>query len=73
MDRYLRQGSFDTTAEGMTYFQVAMHLTDEEAGQFRLDLLELIGRASAAEPGPGRRRRLLGAAFIPDPKGEAAE
>jgi hypothetical protein len=68
MDRYLQQETYDTTAEGMTYFQVAMHLTDEEARQFRLDLLEFVGRAGAAEPGPGRRRRVLGAAFIPDPQ-----
>jgi len=72
MDRYLRQETYDTTAEGMTYFQVALHLTDEEARQFRLDLLELVNRASA-EPGPGRRRRMLGAAFIPDAKVEEGE
>jgi DNA-binding transcriptional ArsR family regulator len=68
MDAYLRQPAYDTTAEGMTYFQVAMHLTDAEARQFRLDLLDLVGRAGAAGPGPGRRRRLLGAAFLPDPR-----
>jgi DNA-binding transcriptional ArsR family regulator len=73
MDRYLRQESYDTTAEGMTYFQVAIHLTDAEARQFRLDLLELIGQAGAADPGPGRRRRLLGAAFIPDPQAQEPE
>jgi Helix-turn-helix domain len=72
MDRYLRQESYDTTAEGMTYFQVAMHLTDEEAQRFRIDLLDLVGRAGSAGPGPGRRRRLLGAAVIPDPLGPEA-
>jgi hypothetical protein len=73
MDRYLQQEAYDATAEGMTYFQVALHLTDEEARQFRIDLLELVGRAGASEPGAGRRRRLLGAAFIPDAQGTEAE
>ena len=68
MTPYLQQQCFDTTEDGMSYFQAMMHLTDEEARLFRLDMLELVaktGDRSLASPGE-RRLRTLGVAFIPE-------
>jgi hypothetical protein len=66
MGRYLQQESYDTTEEGMTYFQAALPMTDEEARQMRIDLLELVER-SAKQPSAARRPRTLAVAFIPEP------
>jgi DNA-binding transcriptional ArsR family regulator len=65
MDRYLAQPAFDVVEEGMTYFQAVLELTDAEARQFRLDLLDLVARYERRPPAPGRRARTLGAAFVP--------
>lgn len=73
MDRYLGQESFDVVEEGMTYFQAVLHLTDEEARQFRLDLLALIDRTAGKGPEPDRHARTFGAAFIPHPEDSEEE
>lgn len=65
MTRYIEQETFDAVREGMTYFQASLYLTDEEARQLRVDLLEFVNR-NAGAPGPGRRLRSLNVAFIPE-------
>jgi len=66
MDRYLAQPTYDTTAEGMTYFQSVLNLTDEEARQMRVDLLELVKRAGKSGRKTGSRPRALSVAFVPE-------
>ena len=66
MDRYLAQETYDTTEEGMTYFQSVLHLTDEEARQMRIDLLELVTRAGKPGRKAGSRPRALSVAFVPE-------
>lgn len=66
MNRYLEQPQYDTTTEGMTYFQALLPLTDEEARQVRLDLLNLVERAAQTDTEGERRPRLLAVAFVPE-------
>ncbi|HLK60360.1 MAG TPA: helix-turn-helix domain-containing protein [Chthonomonadaceae bacterium] len=68
MNYYLQQEAYDTTEEGMTYFQAALQLNDAEARQLRLDLLDFVARWDARQmaPSAGRRLRTLGVAFIPE-------
>jgi DNA-binding transcriptional ArsR family regulator len=66
MNRYLHKNRFDVVQDGMTYFSSTPWLTDEEARQMRLDLLDLAARYGTAEPAGGRRRRTLAVAFFPD-------
>lgn len=66
LSRYVRQADYDTTQDGMTYFQAVLNLTDEQAQQFRLDLIGLIERAARDGGGPGSRKRVIGAAVIPE-------
>ena len=70
MTRYVRQEHFDIVQEGMTYFQAHLCLTDTQAQQLRLELLELAARFERADLAPDCRRRTLGVAFIPDPQEE---
>jgi DNA-binding transcriptional ArsR family regulator len=73
MKGYLAQERVDVVGEAMTYFEAVLFLTDEEARQFRIDLLELVNRAGQHGPGDGRRARTLGAAFIPNPISDPEE
>jgi hypothetical protein len=66
MNRYLGQESYDTTAEGMTYFQAVLHLTDEEARQVRVDLLEMVERIGKLGRKAGSRPRALTVVFLPE-------
>jgi hypothetical protein len=68
MDRYLEQGSIDVVQQGMTYFQASLHLTDKQARQLRLDLLNLAKAHGVSGAGPGRRRHSLGVVFHPEPE-----
>jgi len=72
MGRYLRQPSLDVVKDGMTYFNAAPFLTDAEARQMRLDLLELASRYGEADL-PGRRRHRLAVAFFPDAEPDGSD
>lgn len=61
---YFRQPDYDTTREGMTYFRSSLLLTDKEAREFRLDLLDLVKRYSFG-PGRGRRAQNVAISSIP--------
>jgi DNA-binding transcriptional ArsR family regulator len=65
LSRYVHQEDYDTTRDGMTYFQAAFHATDEQARQLRVDLLELTKRYGGEGDQPGGRKRVLGVALIP--------
>lgn len=66
LDRYTRQERFDVVRDGMTYFQARPNLTDDEARQLRLDMLALVERYGRRPDAPGRRRRMVGVALIPE-------
>ncbi len=73
MTQYLQQEAYDTTEEGMTYFRAVLHLTDAEARQVRLDLLDYVTQTAArpSESGAERRPRTLGVALIPESRERA--
>lgn len=54
---YFDQPNYDTTRDGMTYFGANVVLAEEDAPQFRLDLLDLL-RRYAKEPASGRARQI---------------
>jgi len=67
IDRYVANPTVDTTNDGMTYFSASLSLTDEEARQFRIDLLSLI-QSYAKELNEERRQRLVTVSVIPEPQ-----
>jgi hypothetical protein len=67
LERYLAQPGYDTTRDGMTYFAAQVQLSDADARQFRLDLLELI-RNYGGSSGGGTRPRLITVGVFPEAK-----
>lgn len=63
--RYLGRGEPDLAADGVGYRMAALHLTDAEFAAFMDELNDLVGRAAANPPAPGRRRRLLARVVLP--------
>ena len=61
---YFRRPDYDTTREGMTYFRSSLLLTDKEARDLRLDLLDLMKRYTFG-PGRGRRAHSVAVSSIP--------
>ena len=66
LSRYARQPDADLTRDGMTYFSSVLELTDEQARQFRLEMIALIERFSADKADAGGMRRFVGVASIPE-------
>ncbi|HVT12904.1 MAG TPA: helix-turn-helix domain-containing protein [Fimbriimonadaceae bacterium] len=64
--RYFEQPDYDTTRDGMTYFGANLVLTDEEARQLRLDILDLL-RRYIKEPASGRPRQITISLIPQDP------
>lgn len=62
---YLRQKALDGRTGGIYSFE-ALYLTDAEYEHLATGLEALEGLALSNQPGPGRRRRLLFTAIIPD-------
>lgn len=69
LGRYLAQSAYDSTEDGMTYFGAHIAMTDEDARQFRLDLLDLIRRYDSKGE-PGVRKRSINVSVIPSPNHE---
>ena len=66
-ERYLRGGRIDLAADGVSYRQVALHLTDEEFAVLIQSIRSPLKAALANQPAPDRRRRLLSIISIPEP------
>ncbi|HWA83771.1 MAG TPA: helix-turn-helix domain-containing protein [Fimbriimonadaceae bacterium] len=54
---YFDEPGYDTTRDGVTYFGANIVLTDEEARQLRVDILDLL-RRYIKEPASGRPRQI---------------
>lgn len=55
--RYLGRPGIDLAADGVGYRSFALNLTDEEFTAFLAEIGEVVGRAAANPPAPGRKRR----------------
>lgn len=64
-DRYLAGEPTDPTADGVTFQQAALWLTDEEFAELRAELLAALTARTDREPGQGRVRRVVSVVAIP--------
>lgn len=65
-DRYLASEDPDPLADGVSFRQAALWLSDEELAQLQAGLTEVLEPFLAHEPEPGRTRRILSTVFMPD-------
>ncbi|MEO3784059.1 helix-turn-helix domain-containing protein [Actinocorallia sp. B10E7] len=63
--RYLSLPETDLVADGVGYRTFALNLTDEEFTAFMAELGEVVARAAANPPAPGRRRRAFARITMP--------
>lgn len=66
LDRYVDQPEYDTTNDGMTYFAAKLFISDDDARQLRLDLIDLMKRYARTTEEPGTKR-LVTISSIPEP------
>ncbi len=64
-DQYLAGESADPTADGVTYQQVALWLTNEELAELLAELRTAVTARAGRDPGPDRTRRLVSLVVIP--------
>lgn len=63
--RYLRQDRIDLVADGVSYREAAVYLTDEEAAALTRELWAAVAGRVGTVPAPGRRPRTLAFISIP--------
>ena len=68
-DRYLDDEGADLEADGVSYRQVPLWLSDEEVHEVLADLRAVLAARLEQPPGPGRRRRTVTIVTLPDPDG----
>lgn len=68
-DRYFTQETVRVREDGVSFFLASAYLTDDEAIALRRETIARYESLDAG-PGPGRRRRTLGFASLPDPEEE---
>lgn len=64
-DRYLAGDPADPTADGVTYRQAALWLTDDELAELLAELRASITARTGREPGPDRSRRVVSLVAMP--------
>jgi DNA-binding transcriptional ArsR family regulator len=64
-DRYLAREPADPAADGVSYRQAALWLTDEELSELLAELRAAITARTGREPGPGRTRRQVSLITMP--------
>lgn len=67
-ETYLSQDHIDLEKDGVGYRLTALHLTDEEFGNFIMDLANVFKKVSENEPTPERTKRIISTIFIPENK-----
>jgi DNA-binding transcriptional ArsR family regulator len=67
-DRYLQQDKIDLVADGVTFRQAPLYLSDEEYTGFLKDLVSVVSKVIANKPEKGRRRRTIATIIIPEEK-----
>jgi DNA-binding transcriptional ArsR family regulator len=65
-ERYLNQDTIDLAADGVTYRQASLYLTEEEHMEFIKDLAAVYSKVIKNEPKKGRRRRTIATIMIPE-------
>lgn len=68
-DRYLDRGDIDFLRDGVSYSMSGLWLDDAELDELLRDIARVLQPRVTNPPAPGRKRRVLGAVFLP---GEAA-
>ncbi|MEM8858300.1 MAG: helix-turn-helix domain-containing protein [Chloroflexota bacterium] len=69
--RYVQQADPDNfAAEGMSYNQAIIHLTDEERREFQQQLLGIVGKVLSNPPSPDRKKYTLASVVLPDERGD---
>ncbi|GHI01513.1 helix-turn-helix domain-containing protein [Neobacillus kokaensis] len=66
-ERYLNQDNFDLAADGVTFRQTSLFLSEEELTDFIKELREVYAKYTQYKPENGRRRRTVGTIMIPEP------
>lgn len=64
-DRYLETEPADPAADGVSYRQAALWLTDEETAELLAEMRAAITARMGREPGPGRARRVVSLVSMP--------
>jgi DNA-binding transcriptional ArsR family regulator len=64
-DRYLTHEPADPTADGVTYQQAALWLTDEELAELLTELRTAVTTRKGGAPGPDRTRRMISLIAMP--------
>jgi DNA-binding transcriptional ArsR family regulator len=65
-ERYLNQEKVDFTADGVSFRQATLFLSDEEFGEFMKELVAVYTKVLQNKPKKGRKRRTLATIIIPD-------
>ena len=64
-DRYLTREPADPTADGVTYQQAALWLTDEELAELLTEVRTAVTARQGRAPGPDRTRRMISLIAMP--------
>jgi DNA-binding PadR family transcriptional regulator len=67
-DRYLQQEHYDLEADGISFRQVQLYLTDEEYMKLLLDMRAHMQQHIGNEPSEQRRKRVISTIVIPEAK-----
>lgn len=67
-ERYLNQEHIDLVADGVSFRQGTMYLSDEEYSEFIKGLVAVYSKVMSNEPKKGRRRRTVATIIIPEQK-----
>jgi DNA-binding transcriptional ArsR family regulator len=65
-ERYIDRGHVDYAADGLSYSQATLYLSDVELGELRAESAAIAQRAMALGPGPGRRPMIFSSIVVPD-------
>jgi DNA-binding transcriptional ArsR family regulator len=65
-ERYLNQEKIDFAADGVSFRQASLFLSDEEFGEFMKELVEVYTKVLQNKPKKGRKRRTLATIIIPE-------
>lgn len=72
-ERYLSQEKIDLLADGVSFRQTPLYLTDAEFIEFIKDLSAAYAKVTPNKPEKGRKKRTVATIIIPDEKNETGE
>ena len=65
-ERYIDRGHVDYAADGASYTQATIYLSEEELRELRAESAAITQKAMALGPGPGRRPMIVSSIVVPD-------